>query len=268
MKMSRILTPVLAPLVLAVSAGAAAGGSGYVPAPPPPPKTNEFMVRVGASYITPNSEQVTFADDTFQFFNAFDAFRARMSPDDEWGWYINGEWKPMDHWGFELSYTDGDSHAGGNAHGYFSVFGFDDRFRDLGEFEPEMSTASVKWYPLDPSCLVQPYVGVGINYTDFSSEKFTGVRRAEFQDLGLRGEFNLGNTWGYTWQLGVDFYFGHDSAWLINAAAVYVDSETDLSFSWFDDGSVSSSSFIESYSGDYQFNPWTFNLGVGYRFDL
>ena len=263
MKMSRILIPVLAPMALAVSAGAAAGGPGYPP--PPPPKTNEFMVRVGASYITPNSEQVSFVDQSFQY---FDAFRARIDPDDEWGWFINGEWKPMDHWGVELSYIDGDSHEGGDNRGFFSIAGFDGEIRDLGEFEPEMSTVSVKWYPLDPSCLVQPYMGVGINYTDFSGEKFNGVRRSELRDLGLRGDFSLGNTWGYTWQVGADFYFGHDSAWLINVAAIYVDSETDMSFTVYDDGTLDRDYFFESYSGDYQYSPWTFNLGVGYRFDL
>ncbi|WP_193165242.1 OmpW/AlkL family protein [Microbulbifer hainanensis] len=272
MKMTRILIPAMAPLALAVSGVASAGPSGYVPAPPPPPQQN-FMVRIGGSYVTPSSDTVTFADDTFQF---FDAFRARLDPDDEWGWFINGEWKPTDHWGFELSYTDAGSFRGGNLNPYVDYINdiydlnLDRRFRDIGEFDVEVSTASLKYYPLDPSCMFQPYVGGGVSYTDFSGENFRGILRQDLRDLGLRGTYDLGYSWGYTWQIGADFNFGHDSAWLVNVAAIYVRSESDAQFSVFDrePPPVDVEPIFESYSGDYNFNPWLFNIGVGYKFSF
>ncbi|WKT59297.1 OmpW family outer membrane protein [Microbulbifer thermotolerans] len=265
MKMMRILTPVLAPLALAVSTDALAGPSGYIPAPPPP-KTQEFIVRIGASYIHPNSEQVSFVDDSLQY---FDAFRATIDPDDEWGWNISGVWKPHDHFGFELMYVDGDDHVGGNSKGFVTVAGFDDvALRNLAKFEADMSMAYVNWYPLDPSCIFQPYVGVGINYTDFGGESFRGVARADLNDLGLTSRLSLGNSWGYTWQIGADINFGHDSAWLVNMAAIYVDSETDLGFTVRNNTSTNTDFFLESYSGDYLYNPWVFNLSIGYKFDF
>ena len=267
MKMTRVFIPLVAPLALAISSVVSAGPSGYAPPPPPPPEKQEFVVRLGASYISPRDDKVTFVDETFEF---FDAFRSTVDPDNEWGWYFSAEWKPVHHWGFELSYTDGDTHSGGNADGYLSLFFEGERFGDIARFEPQISTASVKFYPLDPSCLIQPYVGGGISYTDFGSENFRGATRAELDELGLRGRANLGYSWGYTWQLGMDFNFGHDSAWLVNAAAVYSRATSDIGFQIFDAETPPPDvePFLESYSGDYIFDPWMFNLSVGYRFSF
>lgn len=268
MKMSRVFIPVLAPLALAVSGVVSAGPSGYAP-PPPPPKTQEIIVRVGGTYITPGQDQISFVDETFQ---NFAAFRATVDPDNEWGWFINAEWKPMDHWGIELSYIDGDTHSGGDANGYFRLLFDDDQYRfgDLARFEAQISTATVKWYPLDPSCLVQPYVGGGISYTDFDDNNFRGRARNDLAALGLRGDFNLGWSWGYTWEAGVDFNFGHDSAWLVNVAAVYARADTDMRLRVFDDvpPPPDVEPFYESFSGDYIYDPWMFNLSVGYKFNF
>jgi len=264
MKMMRILTPVLAPLSLAVSTNALAGPSGYVPAPPPP-KTQEFIVRIGASYINPHSDRMTFIDESFRF---FDGFRATMDPDDEWGWNISGVWKPHDHWGFELMYVAGDDHIGGDTRGFVSVSGLEGvQLQNLAKFDPEMSFAFANWYPLDPSCMFQPYVGFGINYTDFGSESFRGIARSDLSNLGLGGRLTMGHSWGHAWQIGADLVFGHESAWLVNVAAIYADSETDLGFQVFGE-SPEVNGFFEAYSGDYLYNPWTFNLSVGYKFDF
>jgi len=268
MKMSRILIPALAPLAVAVSSGAFAGDSGYVPAPPPM-KKQEFIVGVGGSYVSPRSDQVSFVDDSFQ---TWDAFRATIDPSAEWGWFINGEWKPTDHWGFELGYIDGDTHSGGSRNGYFSLLLDDDEYRygDLARFEAEISTATVKWYPMDPDCMFQPYMGGGISYTDFNDNDFRGRTRNDLADLGLRGDFNLGYSWGYTWELGMDFNFGHDSAWLVNVAAIYNRADTDMRLRVYDDvpPPADVEPFYESFSADYTYDPWTFNLGVGYKFSF
>ncbi|SHG12276.1 outer membrane protein [Microbulbifer donghaiensis] len=269
MKMTRVLVPVMAPLALAVSGVASAGPSGYAP-PPPPPKKQEFIVRVGGSYVSPRADSVTFTDERFDFLD-IRSFRGTVDPDDEWGWFINFEWKAMDHFGLELNYTDGGSHRGGSARRYFNFVLPDVTVGSIGEFEPEITTLMMKWYPLDPSCLVQPYAGFGINYTDFGGEKFRGWRRRELRDLGLRSRFSMGYSWGYAAQIGVDFSFGHDSAWLVNAAAIYTRAESDIRFSVFDVDPVAipqEDRFFEAYSADYEYDPWIFNLGVGYKFSF
>ena len=267
MKRMRNFAPVLAPIALAFSSVAAAGGSGYSPTYSAP-MSQDFIVRVGASYIDPRQDQVSFVDETFQF---FDAFRATVDPSADWGWYINGEWKPTDHWGIELSYVDGNTHDGDDYDGFFTLFLDEDReFRDVGRFEADISSISLKYYPLDPSCMVQPYIGGGISYTDFDEDGFRGSIRDELEEFGLRGDFDLSYSWGYTWQAGIDFNFGHDSSWLVNVAAVYARSVTDMRLSVFDDvpPPPDVEPFLESYSGDYIYDPWMFNLSVGYKFSF
>ncbi|HEY8567981.1 OmpW/AlkL family protein [Microbulbifer sp.] len=264
--MKRLLkfSPILAPLALAFSSTASAGFLGLT-------GPQDFIVRVGGTYMSPRQDQVSFVDDSFQF---FDSFRTTVDPDDEWGWNINVEWKPIEHFGIELGYIDGDTHSGGNADGYFPLITedivFGDVTGDIARFDADVSTASLKFYPLDDTCMVQPYVGGGISYTDFSANRFRGSLRDDLAEFGLRGSFDMGYSWGYTWQAGIDFNFGRDSSWLVNVAAIYARSVTDMRIAVFDDvpPPVDVEPIIESYSGDYIYDPWMFNLSVGYKFSF
>ncbi|MFD1217735.1 MULTISPECIES: OmpW/AlkL family protein [Microbulbifer] len=253
-------SPILAPLALALSSTVSAGPLGLT-------GPQDFIVRAGGSYIAPGKDRVSFVDDTFQH---FDAFRSTIDPDSEWGWSINFEWKPIEHWGIELGYMDGDKHSSSHADRYFSL-GFDDfEYRDVVSYEADISTASLKFYPLDETCLVQPYIGGGISYTDFSVGSLNRVLREDLAEFGLRGDFDLGSSWGYNWQAGVDFNFGRDSSWLVNVAAVYSRAMTDMRLQLFDDVPPPRNvePILESYSGDYIYDPWTFNLSVGYKFSF
>ncbi|QTF91596.1 OmpW family outer membrane protein [Halomonas sp. BM-2019] len=101
-------------------------------------------------------------------------------------------------------------------------------------------TLTVQYYPLGGTqALVQPYLGVGVNYTRFSSEK------SELGDL------NLDSSWGAAGQLGVDVLI--DDNWALNAAAWYIDIDTDASLDGTDLGSV-------------RIDPWVIMGGISYRF--
>ncbi|WP_444932691.1 OmpW/AlkL family protein [Microbulbifer sp. JTAC008] len=279
MKMTRILIPVMTPLALAISSVASAGPAGYAP---PPPKTQEFKVRIGGAYISPNSDNVTFADRFFEgpddFIDDWGAFRSNVDPSDEWGWFINVEWRATDHMSVSLSYTEGDRHTGGDNRPWLRRFNpdFDEfhRRRDFARWKPQITAAYLNYYPLDPSCMVQPYMGVGINYTDFTDERLRNWGWWVFDDdvevfRPWDGRVNLGDNWGYTWQIGVDFNFGHDSSWLINLAAIYYDVDTDIEADvfWFDTDN-DNEFYRHRFGGDYLFDPWSFNIGVGYKFDF
>ncbi|WP_226702182.1 OmpW/AlkL family protein [Microbulbifer elongatus] len=260
--MKRMLkfSPILAPLALALSTTASANPLGMT-------GPQDFIVRVGGYYMEPNEDQVSFVDETFE---NFDAFRSTVDPGSEWGWYMNLEWKPHEHWGIELGYMDGDDHTSSHADGFFT-FGFDDvDYRDVVSFDADISTASLKYYPLDETCMVQPYIGGGISYTDFGDGSLSRAVRDDLAEFGLRGNFDLGYSWGYTWQAGVDFNFGRESAWLVNVAAVYARSVTDMRIQLFDDVPPPQDvePIFESYSGDYIYDPWMFNLSVGYKFSF
>ena len=75
-------------------------------------------------------------------------------------------------------------------------------------------TLTLQYYPLGGSeSPVQPYVGAGINYTRFSDER-----------LAI-GELELDDAWGAAAQVGVDLLI--DEHWALNAAAWYLDIDTD-----------------------------------------
>ena len=103
-------------------------------------------------------------------------------------------------------------------------------------------TLTVQYYPLGgTAALVQPYVGVGVNYTRFSSEK-----------LDIDGiDLDLSSSWGAAGQVGVDVLI--DDNWALNAAAWYIDIDTDASLNGTEVGTV-------------KIDPWVIMGGISYRY--
>lgn len=103
-------------------------------------------------------------------------------------------------------------------------------------------TLTLQYYPLGGTeAYVQPYVGVGVNYTRFSSEK-VGIEEAEL---------DLDSSWGAAGQVGVDLLINDN--WALNASAWYIDLETDASLDGADIGTV-------------KIDPWVIMGGLSYRF--
>ncbi|WP_280546525.1 OmpW family outer membrane protein [Halomonas sp. 11-S5] len=87
-------------------------------------------------------------------------------------------------------------------------------------------TLTVQYYPLGGTAArVQPYAGIGVNYTTFSDEEIVGG-----------GDLELDDSWGAAGQLGVDLLI--DDHWALNAAAWYLDIDTDASLDGDDIGTV------------------------------
>lgn len=112
----------------------------------------------------------------------------------------------------------------------------------VGETKHLPPTVGVQ-YHFTPKSTVRPYVGAGINYTTFFSEKTTGA---------LAGtDMSLDDSWGLAVQAGVDVDINED--WFFNADLRYMNIETTATITGV--GSV-----------DVQINPWVFGLGVGMTF--
>ncbi|WP_300273213.1 OmpW family outer membrane protein [Halomonas sp.] len=106
-------------------------------------------------------------------------------------------------------------------------------------------TLTLQYYPLGGTdAYVQPYVGVGVNYTRFSDEKATvagvGDVDVEFDD-----------SWGAVGQLGVDLLI--DEHWALNGAAWYMDIDSDAKIAGIDAGKV-------------EIDPVVVMGGISYRF--
>ncbi|WP_404474199.1 outer membrane beta-barrel protein [Vreelandella venusta] len=102
-------------------------------------------------------------------------------------------------------------------------------------------TLTLQYYPLGGTdARVQPYVGAGINYTRFSDEK---------TDIGASLE--LDDSWGAAGQVGVDLLI--DDNWALNAAAWYIDIDTDAKVGG-------------AAAGTVEIDPVVVMAGISYRF--
>ncbi|MBV6272989.1 OmpW family protein [Alcaligenaceae bacterium CGII-47] len=103
-------------------------------------------------------------------------------------------------------------------------------------------TLSLQWHFL-PDAQIQPYVGVGLNYTTFFSTKTHGA---------LAGSsLRLSDSWGLAAQIGVDVKLSE--RWFLNADIRYVDISSDVRLNG-------------AYIGKARIDPWAATVGVGYRF--
>lgn len=76
-------------------------------------------------------------------------------------------------------------------------------------------TVSLQWYFM-PNATFSPYVGAGINWSIFSSEKLIDAEGAKL---------SLDDSFGYALQVGADWKFGE--AWFVNFDIRYLDVDTD-----------------------------------------
>lgn len=112
----------------------------------------------------------------------------------------------------------------------------------IGETKQLPPTLSLQWYTPNIG-RIQPYVGVGINWTIFFDEKTEGAL------AGTR--LNLDDSVGVAPQVGVDFNVNEN--WMINADVRWANIETDATV----DGSD---------IGEVKIDPWVVSFNVGYRF--
>lgn len=105
----------------------------------------------------------------------------------------------------------------------------------LGDVDVLPPTFSVQYHFM-PDADFQPYAGLGVNYTTFSSN-IDGL--------------DLDNSFGIAAQFGVDWML--NDQWLLNFDLRWIDIESDATGDGEDLGTVS-------------IDPWVWGLNVGYRF--
>lgn len=191
---------------MALSMGFASTANAFEP--------GDWLVRVGASYVNPasdNHDVVSVESATSATIN----FTYMMT--DIWALEVLAAY-PFKH---DIELHDG-SKVGSTKH-----------------LPPTVSLQ----YHFRPTEQFQPYVGVGINYTNFFSEKTQGA--LEGTDL------SLGDSWGLAGQIGFDVMFNDD--WFFNFDVRYIDIDTKAKL---DGASL----------GTVEIDPWIFGGHIGYRF--
>lgn len=112
-------------------------------------------------------------------------------------------------------------------------------------------------YHFSPEATFQPYVGFGVNYTIFFSEKVNAV----VQDAAGLLDIELKDSTGFAAQVGADWILGEK--WLVNIDVRYIQIESELLITVDDGGNI-----IEGLAvpGRVEINPWVYGVSVGYRF--
>ncbi|SDZ86763.1 OmpW/AlkL family protein [Microbulbifer marinus] len=279
------LKSLLIPLAMAGYAGfaalpALAGPSGY-PEPPPPQgiyTAGTVMVRIGASYVEPDDRfrfgRQTFVTDdptTDPIEEVPVDVRTALDLDNDTTWYVSAVWLPIEHFGVEL-FASVDANL--DATLFSSASTTDGEFigdfsQGIGDFDTYITSLYANWYPMSPTCLIQPYVGLGFSYVDIEQDFLRPVFREGRERFGL---IDFGSDFNWTAQVGVDFNFGPDNGWQVNLSAMYVRARPDIFIGYdtetFVPGFGDSVILPVRVRDELDLDPWLVNLGVGYRFSF
>lgn len=125
---------------------------------------------------------------------------------------------------------------------------------DAGSAKHLPPTLTLQYFPMAANSKFQPYVGAGINYTNFFQEDVSSELEAAYGNASLE----LDDSWGFALQVGMDYQI--DEHWLVNASIWYLDIETDAKFKF--DGSKG----VNTIKTDVDVDPLVYMIGIGYKF--
>jgi len=189
-------------------------------------QAGDIIVRAGVAMVAPNESSPIVAD------------IAEFEVDSDIQLGLNLGYMLTDNLGIELLAASPFSHE--------VSLGELGKIADSKQLPP---TLVAQYYFGDPQSVLRPYVGLGVNFTNFYDNEFTQEAKA----IGL-DNLSLSNSWGLAAQVGLDYQI--DKTWLVNASVWYAQISTDISFDLGADHVV-----VES-----DIDPWVYMLSLGYTF--
>jgi len=121
----------------------------------------------------------------------------------------------------------------------------------IAEVKQLPPTLLVEYYFGNAQSKLRPYVGVGVNYTMFFEDSFTGNPAA----AGLKlNSLELTDSVGVAAKVGVDYMIS--DKWLVNASVMYADINTDVEFK----------SDTTAITVDTDIDPFVYMVSLGYVF--
>ncbi|MBD2809767.1 outer membrane protein OmpW [Xenorhabdus sp. Vera] len=122
---------------------------------------------------------------------------------------------------------------------------------EIAEVKHLPPTLMAQYYFSSTENKLRPYVGIGVNYTTFFSEKFNNNETVNGANLN---SLDLKDSWGIAGQVGLDCKL--DKNWMLNTSLWWMNIETDVKFR------------VGDVDKKYKtrLDPWVFMFGVGYSF--
>ncbi|WP_076539834.1 outer membrane protein OmpW [Shewanella sp. UCD-KL21] len=188
-------------------------------------QAGDFIFRVGAVAVVPNESSPVVAD------------VAEFTVDDNTQVGLNFGYMLTDNWGLELLAA--------------TPFSHDVSLGELGKIAETKHlppTLVAQYYFGNSQSKLRPYIGVGVNFTNFFDNEFTNDLDGALTDL------SMSNSWGLAAQVGLDYQFNDN--WLVNASVWYADISTDVKFNLGEN----------AVSVETDIDPWVYMVSIGYTF--
>lgn len=196
-------------------------------------EAGDIIVRAGAATVDPHEDSSNIE---IAGVGEIDA-QATLDSDTQLG--LNFAYMVTDNIGIELLAATPFEHTVGTK----GLGGL--KLADIKHLPP---TLSVVYYPLDKQSTVQPYVGLGVNYTWFFDTELTSQADAIFDG------FDLDDSVGLAGQIGVDFMLTDNI--MLNGQLRYIDIDTTAT-------TYLGTTKVEV---DVDVDPWVYMVGLGYKF--
>ncbi len=140
----------------------------------------------------------------------------------------------------------------------------------LAETKHLPPTLTLQYFPMDSASRLQPYAGVGVNYTTFFEEKTTNTLNAVIDSVAQANfgtpagtvdgsKLDLDDSVGVALELGVDYML--DEHFGLNAAIWWVDLETDATIT-----ALSGDTEVGEITTDVEIDPMVYMVGFTYKF--
>ncbi|WAL77575.1 outer membrane protein OmpW [Shewanella sp. DAU305] len=187
-------------------------------------QAGDIIVRAGAVVVAPNE-----SSDPVATFGEF-----KVSNNTQLG--LNFGYMLTDNFGVELLAATPFSHD-------VSLGG-----TKIAETKQLPPTLVAQYYFGNSQSVVRPYIGVGVNYTNFYDNEFTNDLGGALTDLSMT------TSWGLAAQAGIDYQVSKN--WLVNASVWYAQISSDVKFKLSGDTVVIGTDI----------DPWVYMVSVGYTF--
>jgi outer membrane protein W len=238
---------VLKAMVVATLAAAPVAAQAWTWDTAPGEQKGDWLVRVGLSQVNPESENLQPVGPLAGIPESTLVVDSDVSPtfDITWMFHNNFGIELLAAWPFTHG-IDLKPYGGGKIRA-----GYTDHLPP---------TLSLVWRPFDAKATLQPYIGVGGNYTMFSDETLRGDTLAAV-GLPTNTKLTLDDSFGIAGVVGLDFFPGEAKKWFANVQVRYIQIESDAEVS------VPTSTGTDRIDiGTVDINPFVYGVHVGRRF--
>jgi outer membrane protein len=199
----------------------------------------DWLIKGGATMVSPKSDNLKIGDFEVPDFGMVTNARLDVKDATSFGFTIT--YMYTENWAVELLA------AAPFKHDISLKFDFegDSYAAKIGETKHLPPTLSLQYHFM-PDQMFSPYIGVGANWTIFSSEKL---------DPTLGAKISLSDSFGVAAQLGADINFSKQ--WFANVDVRYIQIETDAK--------VTADGVTEKV-GTVKIDPVVYSVMLGYRF--